>query len=313
MNDSLIDFQMMAAEMMAAGDEHRMAKKLWEMGSNLNTFSSSIRCVLEQQSIQHNLPYDNDFRRLREGARDDAMVYLNGVLPYNQNLMSKINTFFAACENYSFEEWEDNICGLKTLAGGFRDECQKLVRIHEDIMVSLKQREDDAAVLRQRYRELDRSYHREATRLEESASTKTKWAVALAFVPVVNFIATPLLLSSSSDDEKDARIANMKSDSAERASDVVGNIMIPAFTDFISGISSISYELSNIAADLCRFGNGRYRYKIFVKKAQLLKESSQLVLRVLPHVRNNLESIPNNGTNWSYVNRMLGRQKEIMQ
>ena len=76
MNDTRIDFQMMAA-----GDEHRMAKKLWEMGSNLNTFSSSIRFVLEQQSIQHNLPYDNDFRKLREGARDDAMVYLNGVLP----------------------------------------------------------------------------------------------------------------------------------------------------------------------------------------------------------------------------------------
>ena len=227
--------------------------------------------------------------------------------------MSKINTFFAACEKYSFEEWEDNICGLKTLAGGFRDECQKLVRIHEDLMVSLKQREDDAAVLCQRYRELDRSYHREATRLEESASTKTKWVVALAFVPVVNFIATPLLLSSSDDDEKDARIANMKSDSAERASDVVGNIMIPAFIDFISGITSISYELSNIAADLCRFGNGQHKYKIFVKKAQLLKESSQLVLRVLPLVKNNLESIPNNGTNWSYVNRMLGRQKEIIQ
>ena len=73
---------------------------------------------------------------------------------------------------------------------GYRELCQALLQMHEDILVPLKEKEDQARLTIKELKHLQREIERKRKELEEKAGSERSWAVGLAFVPIVNMIYT---------------------------------------------------------------------------------------------------------------------------
>ena len=84
------------------------------------------------------------FRELRDKTRNDAMVYLRGVLTLSTKLVSSINEYFECYEALEYEEWLYMLSDILEETIGYRELCQALLQMHEDILVPLKEREDQA-------------------------------------------------------------------------------------------------------------------------------------------------------------------------
>ena len=118
------------------------------------------------------------------------MVYLRGVLPLSTKLVSSINEYFECHEALEYEEWPYMLSDILEETIGYRELCQALLQMHEDILVPLKEKEDQARLTIKELKHLQREIERKRKELEEKAGSERSWAVGLAFVPIVNMIYT---------------------------------------------------------------------------------------------------------------------------
>ena len=118
------------------------------------------------------------------------MVYLRGVLPLSTKLVSSINEYFECYEALEYEEWPYMLSDILEETIGYRELCQALLQMHEDILVPLKEKEDQARLTIKELKHLQREIERKRKELEEKAGSERSWAVGLAFVPIVNMIYT---------------------------------------------------------------------------------------------------------------------------
>ena len=69
-----------------------------------------------------------------------------GVMPLNETCVVKLQEFFEYYECLSFEEWAESVEDILEEVTAYQEACAALVKIHEDMMTVLKQREDTANV-----------------------------------------------------------------------------------------------------------------------------------------------------------------------
>ncbi|CAH3033909.1 unnamed protein product, partial [Pocillopora meandrina] len=116
------------------------------------------------------------------------MVNLRGVLPLSTKLVSSINEYFECYEALEYEEWLYMLSDILEETIGYRELCQALLQMHEDILVPLKEREYQTRLIIKELKHLQREFERKRKELEEKAGSERSWAVGLAFVPIVNMM-----------------------------------------------------------------------------------------------------------------------------
>ncbi|KAJ7382629.1 hypothetical protein OS493_033685 [Desmophyllum pertusum] len=155
--------------------------------------------------------------------------------------------------------------------------------MHEDIVVPLKKRKDEALIIATELKDLKAEFEKKKKELEDKASTKRSWAIGLAFIPFVGAIAGPALAASADSDLADAIAKGSQAKIQEAAAITVSEVPIPALEAFIDGIRKAAGFFSLAERELRKFkgeaegglSDLKYLYyKVMNKEARSMKSIS---------------------------------------
>ena len=299
-----------------------LREQLQNMPVDMRIFSLCMRSLYSDQALGTSSKGASKFRELRDNTRNDAMVYLKGVLPLSTKLVSSISEYFEYYEALEYEEWRGMLSGILEETTGHRELCQTLLKMHEDILVPLKERQDQALVIIEELKHLQEEFKRKKKELEDMAGTKRSWAIGLAFIPLVNLIASPMLSASAESDLADAVAKGCEAKVQEAAAIAVSNTLIPALKGFIDGISSAAAFFAVMEQELKKFegkaeqsksASKELYYKIMKAQVSDMKSLCQGFYAVIPEVRTDFLAIPTEGTDQNYIDRWLEKQKKTIQ
>ena len=295
---------------------------MWKMPMDMRLFSLAMRSLYAQSAVGSNSATARKFRKLRDDTRNDAMVYLKGILPLSTNFVQAISEYFEYYEGLEFEEWCEMLSDILQETIGFRQMAEALVKMHENLLVPLKKRQDEANVVLREFKDLQQEFERKKEELERRATTKRSFAIGLAFIPYVSVIATPLLTALADSDTVEAIAKGAESKIQEAAALTVGQTLIPALESFISGLTKAAGFFSIVENELKKFEGKAHKslenpktlhYKMMKKEAKEMNAMCQSFFAMLPAVRTDFEAIPTEGTDQNYVDRWLEEQKKVIK
>lgn len=296
--------------------------QLQSMPVDMRSFSMCMRALYSDQAVGTNTNPTRKFRKLRDDTRNDAVVYLTGVLPLSTKFVASISEYFEYYEALDYEEWCEMLSDILAETTGYRELCQTLLRMHEDILLSLHARGDQARVFIEELKHLQQEFEKKKKELEEKAQTKRYWAIGLAFVPRLNKVAPPALCAAAESDLADAVAKGCEAKVQEAAAITVTNTLIPALKGFISGISKaagffsvMELELKKLEgkAEKVKSDPKRLYYKVMKIPARDMKSLCQCFYAVIPNVRTYFLAILTAGTDQNYIDRWLEKQKETIK
>ena len=312
--------QMDDIEKKTTDDVKNLGKQLKEMPADMRIFSLTMRALYAGKAVgtQHELA--QKFRKLRDRTRDDAMVYLKGILPTSTKFVASISEYFEYYETLEYEDWVEMIEDILQESIGYRELCEAVVKLHEDILVPLKKRKDDANILVTD--DLTEEYERQRKELEVSAKAKRDWALGLCFHPGIDAIASPILAASADSDLVEEVAKARQAEIAEAAAITVATVLIPALENFIDGIKKAGGFFLVMEQELRKFGDKadkaqeqpkKLYYKVMNREAKDMKSICQMFYAVPPDVRTEFLTIPQEGTDQNYVDKWLENQKKTIR
>ena len=173
---------------MAEGSREREVKTLEEtpkdMTVDMRIFSQTLCSLYVQNAVGTNEEPAKEFRSLRDDTRNDAMVYLRYILPVCTESVSSIEEYFEYYHALNYEEWCEMPPGTLQKITGYKELCSTVLQMHEDILVPLNKRKDEALLLVTKLKDLQVEYEEKKKELEERAQK-----VSEALIPALeNFI-----------------------------------------------------------------------------------------------------------------------------
>ena len=294
-----------------------LRENLMDMPKNMRLFSVSMRSLYSTEAVGTSSNVAQKFRALRDNTRQDAILYLNCYLPISTKFVSSLKEFFEYYEALSYEEWCEMLPDIREETATNKQVAQTVLEMHEELMTSLKKREDEATVIMKEFKNLQNQFEDKKQELERAARGKIDWALTLCFVPGINLIACPLLESSAKEDTVRAIAQGAESKLNEAAALVVANTLIPALSHFINGLKSAAGFFQTMEKELQTFEDKAARnmespkqlhYKVMSKKAAEMKSLCQAFYAALPDVRTDFAAIPKEGTDQNYIDKWLGKQ-----
>ena len=294
-----------------------LKESLKEMPQNMHAFSLSMRALYSDKAVGTSTDAARKFTKLRDDTRQEAMIYLKCVLPVATKFVMSIKEYFANYDALSYEEWCEMLPDILEETTTYKEIAKIVVEMHQNLIIPLKRRQDDAKIIMTEFKDLKSEYKKKKEELEDTAKTKMGWAIALAFIPGVNTIATPLLAISANKDIAEAVTKNVQSDIQQAAALVVEETLIPALTSFISGLEKAAGFFEVMETEMQSFEEGtkksiespkKLHYKRISNEAKEMKSLCQAFWAVLPAVRTDFEAIPEEGTDQNYVDKWLEKQ-----
>ena len=298
---------------------------LQDMPTDMRMFSLAMRSLYAENAVgsSSNTNTAQKFRKLRDDTRNDAMVYLQGVLPLSTKFVASISEYFEFYEALEFDDWNQLLSDILEETIAYRELADEtLVKMHEDILVPLKKRQDEAGIILKEFIALQMEFEKKKKELEDSAATKRVLAVGLLFVPFVNVVATPLLVASSGFDMVHAVAKGAESKIQDATSVTVSKTLIPALEAFIGGITKAAGFFSIMETELKKFEGHAYKgqqnpkklyYTMMNKEAKEMRSIYQAFYAVLSAVRTDFLAIPTEGTDQNYVDKWLEEQKKVIK
>ena len=160
-----------------------LKKILQDMPTDMRLFSLAMRSLYADKAVGGNSKPAENFRKLRDATRNDAMVYLKGVLPLSADFVVSISEYFEYYDTLKYEKWSEMLSDILQETAAYKQMAEALVKMHEDILVPLKKRQDEAKIILREFKDLQQEFEKKKKELEERAGTKRNWAIAFAFVP----------------------------------------------------------------------------------------------------------------------------------
>lgn len=293
-----------------------------DMPTDMRLFSLALRSLYADKAVGGDSKSVREFRKLRDATRNDAMVYLKGVLPLSTKFVASISEYFEYYDALEFEQWCEMLSDILQETAAYKQLAEALVKMHEDILVPLKKRQDEAKVILREFEDLQQEYERQKKDLEEKAENRRGWAIAFAFIPFVNAIATPLFKGSADLYLAEAIAKGAESKIQGAAALAVSVALIPALERFIDGLHKAAGFFSIMESELKKFDGQagkslespkKLYYVTMKNEAKEMKSMCQAFYAVLPAVRTDFEAIPAEGTDQNYVDRWLEKQKKIIK
>ena len=299
-------------------DAVSLKERLHEMPRNMHLFSLSMRSLYAEQAVGTSTNAAQKFRQLRDDTRQHAMVYLKCILPVTTKFVMVLKDYFATYDALSYEEWCEILPDILEETTSHKELAQTVVKMHEDLIVPLKKREDEAKIIMTEFKSLQAKYEKEKKVLEDSAKSRIEWAVSLRYIPGVNLIALPLLSSLAAVDMAKATAKEAESEVQGAAALVVAETLIPALSNFIDGLTKAAGFFQSMEMELQSFVENtsksidspkRLHYRRMNNEAKDLKSLCQAFYAVLPAVRTDFKAIPTEGTNQNFVDKWLEEQR----
>ena len=296
--------------------------KIKEMSVDMRIVSLTMKSLYAEKAVGTNVDLAKMLRKLRDESRDDALVYLKGILPIFSKFAPLISEYFEYYEALDFDQWCDMIADILADTVGYRQFCEALLKMHEDILVPLKQRKDQAMLMITEFRDLGEEYETQRNDLEAAAKTKRRWAWGLRWTPDVNLIASPLPTAGADSDLAEVVAMGKQAQISEVASITVVEILIFALEKLIDDLrkgagffSAMEQELRKLEgkAEKSQSSPKQLYYKVMNKEAQDMKSICQIFNVVLPDIRADFLAIPQDGTNQNYVGKWLAQQKRTIR
>ena len=299
-----------------------LEENLKDMAVNIRLFSLTLRSLYVQNAVDTNEEPAKEFRRLRDDTRNEAMVYLKSILPISTKFVSSIREYFEYYDALNYEEWCEMLPDILQATAGYKELCSTVLQIHQDIMVPLRKRGDEALLLVTKFKDLQAEYKEKKRELEERAQKRRDWAIALCFVPFVRGTAAPLLGLAADSDMAKAVAEGQQAKIQEAASMAVSEAVIPALVSFINGIKEAAGVFFRIEQELMNFENTapnadddpkKLYYVMMKNEARYVKSACRSFLAVLPDVRTDFLAIPTEGTDQNYVDKWLEKQEKTIR
>ncbi|XP_071834872.1 uncharacterized protein [Apostichopus japonicus] len=295
------------------------AVALKELPRSMRIFSLCLRSLYAEKAVSSSSDKAIAINEIRDQTRRDAIVYVNGVLPLCTQVVRSIQEFFEYYEGLEHDEWKECLPDILDEVNGYQQCCTEVVKMHEDMMVPLKKRQDKAKILISELKDLNQELSRKVQELEEEAADSNWWASILSVVPVVNAIATPLLRISANSDLGKAVAEAKQVEINEAAIFVVSHALIPALSAFIDGLNAVAGFFSVMKEELTTFKSKgekatqdakRLHYIMMRKKAVEIIGSCKEFYAMIPGVRTDLRCIPEKPDDQNYVDKWLIKQQE---
>ena len=265
-----------------------LCQQINEMTWSIQTFSIALKTLYS---------YDDDeslkVNKLRDETREDAMVCLKDILPISTTFVSSVSDYFDFYETLEYRQWRQLIPYILEKARGYRRLSEKIRQKYEESLLRLKKSQDKARQIQAEMRDLKEDYAKRRRELRKTAGTKRTWAIVLGFVPIVNLVATPVLLSSAGNDDDEAGWNGTQEDKMERAAFKIDLTLIPALEAFINGLYKATAFFSTMEQEMIKFqGNAAksmekhkiLHYKAMKTEAQDIKSLCQKFKLFLPQV-----------------------------
>ena len=295
-----------------------LKENLKEMPRNLRFFSQSLRSLYAENDVGTSTDVSGKFRKLRDDTRQDAILYLKCHLPISTKFVSSVKEYFEYYEVLAdYKEWCEMLPDIREETRTYKEVAQTLLEMHEELMISLKKREDQAKIIMTEFKVLQSAFEEQKKILEASVESKMNWALALLFVPGVNLIAFPYLTFLALEDTVKAIAKRGQADVHRAAVLVVANALIPALSHFIDGLKKAAGFFQAVEKELQSFdskagknidSSKRLHYKVMSKEAKEIKCLCQGFYAALPDVRTDFAAIPSEGTDQNYIDIWLKRQ-----
>ncbi|CAB3992352.1 sodium-dependent neutral amino acid transporter B(0)AT3-like, partial [Paramuricea clavata] len=202
--------------------------------------------------------------------------------------------YFEYYEALDYEEWCEMLPDIRKETTTYKEVAQTLLEMHEELMISLKKREDDAKIIMTVFKGLQSEYEKQKEKLEASAQSKMGWAhwgLSLYFIPGINVIAYHLFKSLANEDTVKAIAKGAESKLNEAGALVVANELIPALSHFIDGLKKVARFFQIVEKELQSFEGKagknvespakKLHYKVMSKKAKEIKSLCQAFYAVL--------------------------------
>ena len=295
--------------------------QLRDMPVDMRLFSLTLRSLYAEMSVGESDETAIKFRRLRDDTRNDAMVYLKGILPLSTKFVTCISDYFEYYEALQYDEWCAMLPDILKDTVGYKELCNTILKMHEDILVPLKRRQDEAKILITEFKDLREEYERQRERLEASSSEKRSWACYLVNIPIISTIVSTLLGVVADLDLLRGVAKGKQSQINQAASVAVSESLIPALQNLINGIQKAAGFFSAMEQELTRFEGKaeksekdpkRLHFTVMKTQAKDMKSVCQTFYSVIPEVRTDFLAIPTTGTDQNYVDKWLEKQKKTI-
>jgi len=262
-------------------------------------------------------PSVKEFTEYRDETLHKALIFKEYLLPMNMHVMKNLKGFLDNYMALSMEDWKECMEGIAHDAKTYHVECNYVAQAYKYMQADVKTQEDLAQGVLGKMSLEEQKFLAEEERLRSNSQTKNGWAIALAFIPFVNMIATPLLVSSSDADLKQAIVAKTEAEMVVAATRVVKNVLIPAIMDFAEVMSLIAgffnvvtYEVQDFndcASDAMEEKKKRH-FLLLNRKAVTIQNKCSRFIAMAPDFESDLECIPQ-GQLMNYAQEWLESQK----
>ena len=292
------------------------------MSVDMRMFSLTMRSLYAEKAVGTDENVAKEFRKLRDDTRNDAIVYIRGILPLTTEFISSISSYFEYFEALTFVEWCENISMIRKQVSDYKKLSNTMLKMYKEILAPLKKRSDQASLLLEQMTHLTEEFEKKRAALERKAGIKRTWAIVLLFFPVIGTTANAILKAQSDKDLAEAIAAGKQAEVEGAAAWAVREALIPAFEAFISGINKAAGFFSVMEHELKNFENNAKEseddpqfifFKIMKVEAKDMKSICRVFYQALPDIETDFQALPTEGTDRNYVDGWLEKQKKMIE
>lgn len=258
-----------------------------------------------------------EFVDLRNSLVDDALAYKSQVLPVatqSSEIVKQSMDYFVELTMDDVLSIIDDLLEDAKTNTELMEVCQDM---HVVMSTKFKQKEDKVDNTLAACEMEKKKYEQEMQALADKANTKQNWAVALAFVPVVGLVASPLLVDASKKDRCAALAASEEAQLAVNASYVVRNVLVPSINGYAEAMRTcagtftlICTEMKQFTSNLEKLGKSEKEafFKVCKAKAKKVSTACERYLTVAKDAEANLAALPTSLNEPNYVKTWLAKQ-----
>jgi len=135
---------------------------------NMRQFSLCMRSLFAEYAVGTSSDTARRFRELRDDARNNAVVYVKGVLPIIKECVSDIKSFFEYYNDLTIDEWWEGLEEIVEETKAQKEAFSALIAIHDDITATMNKQQDEAKSLIDELTKLSIKYEKEANELNKA-------------------------------------------------------------------------------------------------------------------------------------------------
>ena len=229
-------------------DVPRLHKNLIQMPVSMRAFSLGLRRLYAQDAVSMS-DSAASFRKIRDQVRADAAVYSTKVLPLANEVVGNISAYFDNYVALEYDDWVECLDEIIQEVESYEQVCHLLQHMHETIIVSLKQRQDEAEVSIIEMNKLCEEMKAKVDELNAEAEAKKDAAKTWGFVGDVTSVFTGgtskviiettvcnNLRAEAKEKMAQAIAENKNAEIAKSAAKLTKEELMPALENFLRGV-----------------------------------------------------------------------------